>query len=139
MKCSQAKSLFSPYLDGAVSGVQMRLLTEHLDGCTGCRAQYVSLRQTQELLAGIGRQKAPGDLAFKLRLAISREAARSRRPYFEGLGIRLSNAINAFAVPATAGLLSAVVMFGFLMGFFATPLRAGNSDVPLMLNTAPEL
>ncbi len=139
MKCSQAKSLFSPYLDGAVSGAQMHLLTEHLETCKGCHAQYLSLRRTQQLLAGIGRRKAPEDLAFKLRVAISQEAAQARRPYFEGFGMRLSNTINAFAVPATAGLLSAVVMFGFLMGFFALPLRAGNPDVPLMLNTAPQL
>jgi hypothetical protein len=139
MNCSQAKSLFSPYLDGAVSGAQMRVLSEHLDACTECHARYVSLRRTQQLLAGVGRRKAPQDLAFKLRVAISQEAARSRHSYFADLGLRLSNAINAFAVPATAGLLSAVVIFGFLMGFFALPLRASNPDVPLMLNTAPQL
>jgi hypothetical protein len=41
-------------------------------------------------------------------------------------------------VPATAGLATAVVIFGFLMGFLALPLQAGR-DVPLMLNTAPQL
>jgi len=139
MKCSQARSLFSSYLDGAVSGAQMRVLAEHLDECAGCHAQYFSLRRTQQLLVGIGRRKAPEDLAFKLRVAISQEVARSRRSYVADLGLRLSNAIDAFAVPATAGLLSAVVIFGFLMGFFALPLQAGNPDVPLMLNTAPQL
>jgi len=137
MNCSQAKALFSPYLDGALSGTQMHALGGHLDVCTGCHAQYVSLRRTQQLLRSVGRRKAPDDLAFKLRLAISHEVA--RRPYFEGLGMRLSNAINGFAVPATAGLVSAVAIFGFLMGFFALPLQAGKADVPLMFNTAPQL
>jgi len=95
------------------------------------------LRRTQQLLGIAGRRKAPPDLALQLRLAISHEAA--RRPYLEGLGLRLSNAINAFLVPATAGLVSAVAIFGFLMGFFATPLQAGKADVPLMFNTAPQL
>jgi hypothetical protein len=55
--------------------------------------------------------------------------------------IRLENALNAFMVPATAGLVSAVLIFGFLLGFFALPgqLRASSGDVPLMLYTAPQL
>ena len=41
-------------------------------------------------------------------------------------------------LPATAGLTAAVVIFVVLMGFLA-PLQADNSDVPLMLHTAPQL
>lgn len=137
MKCREAKSLFSPYLDGVVTGAEMLGLGEHFEICARCRAECDSLWQTQQLLTRIGRRKAPDDLALKLRLAISREAAQSRRPYFHSLRIRLENAIEAFMVPATAGLASAVVMFGFLMGFLALPLQAG-SDVPIMLNTAPQ-
>ena len=139
MKCSQAKSLFSSYLDGAVSGAQMRSLTEHFEVCPGCNDQYLSLRRTQLLLTSVGRRKAPENLSLQLRLAISREAARAQRPLFDGFGMRLNNALNAFAVPATAGLISAVAIFAFLMGFFAVPLRAGSTDVPLLLNTGPQL
>jgi hypothetical protein len=139
MKCFEAKSMFSPYLDGEVTGTEMLALTRHLDACPHCQREYVSLRQTQQLLTKVGNRKAPEDLALKLRLAISREAAQSRRPYFHGLGIRLENAIHGFMVPATAGLVTAVVIFGFLMGFLALPLQADNPDVPLMLNTAPQL
>ena len=137
MKCWQAKSLLSPYLDGMVSGAQMLALAKHFETCPPCQAEYDSLRRTQQLLAKVGRRKAPEDLNLKLRLAISREAAQSRRPYFQGLLIRLENAAQAFMVPATAGLASAVVIFGFLMGFLALPLHAG-ADVPTMLNTAPQ-
>ena len=44
-------------------------------------------------------------------------------------------------VPATAGFVSALIIFGIAMVYFVTPssLQAGN-DVPLvMVNTAPEL
>jgi len=139
MNCGQARVLFSPYLDGAMPGTEMLALTAHLDSCSSCRAQYVSLRQTQRLLTKIGHRAAPEDLALKLRLAISREAARARSSRFTGLQVRMTNALNAFMVPATAGLASALVMFGFLMGFLTLPLQAGNTDVPLMLNTAPQL
>ncbi len=80
MKCTEAKSMFSPYLDGAVTGTEMLSLTRHLDGCVDCQREYVSLRQTQQLLATMRRRKAPDDLSLKLRLAISREVARASRP-----------------------------------------------------------
>ncbi|MGC2765560.1 MAG: zf-HC2 domain-containing protein [Candidatus Acidiferrum sp.] len=139
MKCIEAKSMFSPYLDGAVTGTEMLALTRHFDTCADCQREYVSLRRTQQLLTSVGRRKAPADLSLKLRLAISREVAQSRRPYFHDLRIRVENAIQGFMVPATAGLVTAVLIFGFLMGFLALPLQAGNPDVPLMMSTAPQL
>jgi Putative zinc-finger len=140
MKCAEAKSLFSPYLDGAVSGTEMRELGSHLSGCLGCNREYALLRQTQELLAKAGRPKAPADLALRLRLAISREAAATKRPPLEGLVVRLQNALNAFMVPATAGMVVAIAVFGFVMGLTLPELQARTSnDVPLMLYTRPEL
>ena len=138
MKCAQAKSLFSPYLDGAVTGKQMRALGQHLETCASCGWEYVSLQRTQQLLSKMGPKKAPADLALKLRVAISHEVAQSKRPYLGGMLIRIENALNAFMVPATAGLSTAVVIFVLLMGFLA-PLQADNPDVPLMLYTAPQL
>jgi Putative zinc-finger len=138
MTCAQARPLFSPYLDGAVTGKEMREINHHLEACERCSEQYVSLRQTQRLLAGVGRRKAPADLALNLRVAISQQAAQSRRRYLEGMKVRLDNALDVFMVPATAGLAAAVVIFVVLMGFLA-PLQADNSDVPLMLHTAPQL
>ena len=138
MTCAQARPLFSPYLDGAVTGRQMRDLSCHLEACDPCRHHYVSLRRTQQILARVGPRKAPADLALKLQVAISQEAAQSKRRYLDGAQVRLQNALNVFMVPATAGLSAAVVIFVVLMGFLA-PLQADNSDVPLMLHTAPQL
>lgn len=139
MTCSQAKSLFSVYLDGAVTGKQMHAISEHLDACTGCRQEYSSLCQMQKVLTKVGRRRAPSDLALQLRLAISREAAQARNSYWDATRLRWSHAIDAFMVPATAGLVSAVITFGLLLGFFALPLRANNPDVPLVFYTAPQL
>lgn len=140
MKCAEAKLMFSPYLDGAVSGTEMHALRVHLNECSHCHREYALLRQTQELLAKIGRRKAPADLALKLRVAISREAAIAKRPPFQGLLVRLENALHAFMVPATAGAVAAVAIFGFVMGLTLPELHARNTnDVPLMLYTGPEL
>ena len=59
MKCGEAKSLFSPYLDGAVTGTQMRAIGRHLDSCASCRREYELLQYTQQLLEAIPRAPAP--------------------------------------------------------------------------------
>ena len=141
LRCPQAKRLFSPYLDGAVTGTEMLALQDHLSHCEGCNTDYQSLRETQRLLMSVGRPKAPADLGLKLRLAISREAAQAKRAPFEGLLVRLENALRAHMVPATAGFLTAFVLFGIAMVYFVAPsVLQANNDVPLvMINTAPQL
>jgi hypothetical protein len=141
LQCPEAKRLFSPYLDGAVTGTEMLAVERHLAGCTACDRHYSSLRETQQLLANVARPKAPADLGLRLRLAISREVAQAKRPPFEGLWVRLENSFRVLLVPATAGFLSALIIFGIAMVYFVAPssLQADN-DVPLvMVNTAPQL
>src|SRR5690242_1593401 len=108
MNCTQAKALFSPYLDGAVSGKQMRAVREHLNTCAECGREYTLLSHSQRLLGMVGRKQAPPDLALRLRVAISQEAAAVRRPYFAGMRIRLQNALDAIIVPAAIGAAAAV-------------------------------
>ncbi len=141
MKCTDVKDLLSPYLDGAVTGMEMQGLQEHLEGCAPCMREYTLLRQTQQLLTGMGRAPEPADLGLKLRLAISREAAEMRRPRYEGLRVRVENTLKAFMVPATAGLACALLIFGLVTAILAMPgeVQANSQDVPLVLNTGPEL
>jgi hypothetical protein len=140
MKCAEAKLMFSPYLDGAVTGTQMHNLSRHLQGCSDCNREYGLLRRTQELLATVKRQKAPADMQLKLQLAISREVANARHSRVQGFLFRMDNAMRAFMVPATAGLMAAIVIFAFVIGVTMPELQARNTnDVPLMLYTGPEL
>lgn len=138
MTCVQAKSMLSAYLDGAITGKQMYALDQHLQHCGVCRAEYQALRSTQALLSKMGRKKAPQDLSLKLRVAISHEAARARQPFWGNFVFRMQNALRAFMVPATAGVVATVIIFGLLMGFI-TPVRANTNDVPLLISTDPEL
>lgn len=138
MTCEQVKSILSAYLDGAITGKQMYSLNEHLRNCGRCAAEYASLRRTQALLSAVGKAKAPEDLSLKLRLAISREAARVRQPLWGNFRLRAQNALRVFMVPATAGVFATIVIFGLLMGFI-TPVQANTNDVPLLISTEPEL
>ena len=141
VNCNITQGLLSPYLDGIVTGAQMQAVRQHLDACPACAREYLLLRKTQQLLTNSSRPVPPADLGLKLRLAISREAAQTRRPRYEGLRLRLENTLNAFMVPATAGLACAILIFGLVATILAIPgqLQANNQDVPLVLNTGPEL
>ena len=141
MTCTQSKSMLSAYLDGAVSGKQMHALDQHLRQCSQCDREFQSLRRTQSLLARVGPARAPDDLALRLRLAISHEAARRRSPHFGSLILHVENALRAFMVPATTGLVATILVFGVVAGMLTSPpaVHANASDVPLMFATDPEL
>jgi len=140
MNCAEYKQLFSLYLDGQVSGAEMYALTKHMESCPDCTTEYSELRRTQEMLMALRKTKAPADLSLRLRVAISREAAQAKRSRFEGMLVRFTNALDAIMFPATAGVIAAVLIFGFLLGVFAMPrLEASTSDVPLMLYIGPKL
>lgn len=137
MNCMKITTLLSQHLDGVLDLNKSRSIESHLAGCQACSAQLAGLRKTRSALSSVGRKVAPADLALRLKVAISREAATVRQSPFSMLRFRLETALNAFMVPATAGLLSAIVFFGLLIGFFAIPSL--NNDVPTMLYTPPEL
>jgi putative zinc finger protein len=137
VNCTKVKSLFSVYLDGGLEFTQIRAVDVHLAGCNLCQGEFRSLQKTKSLLSSLGRKAAPADLALRMRLAISREAAAVQESPFSKLRFRMETALNAFMVPATAGLLSAIVIFGLLIGFFAIPSL--DNDVPTMLYRPPEL
>lgn len=139
MKCTDARSLLSSFLDGALPGSRMREVSGHLQDCKGCTSEFTLLSNTQQLIVGIGRRQPPADLALKLRVMISREVAQSRRGYLDSLRIRFENAFNAFMVPATAGAISAIIIFGLLIGMLMPGRLSAANDVPTMLYTPPEL
>src|SRR5271166_1427578 len=139
MKCSVAKRLMSSYLDGAVTRSQLAQVDEHLRSCVECAAHCASLRQTQALVGSLGRKAPPPELALRLRVAISQEIANAQRSSWEALRVRWENAFNAIMVPATAGLVTTLIIFGVLISFlYPAQVRASN-DVPTVLYTPAQL
>ncbi len=95
----------------------------------GCGRVVALLKQSQPPVM-------PADLAFRIRQRIARERAMTQRPTWTW---RWSNRLAPFAVPAAAGLLSAVVIFGIFVRIFEIPVQANSSDVPLQFRTPPRL
>src|SRR5271167_15149 len=139
MKCSVVKGLMSSYLDGEVTRSQFAQVDSHLQNCVECAARYASVRQTQVLVGSLGRKAAPPELALRLRVALSQEIASAQRSSWEALRVRWENAFNAIMVPATAGLVTTLIIFGMLISLiYPGQVRAAN-DVPTMLYTPAEL
>jgi len=137
MNCSQARSLFSLYLDGALTGRQMQSLGAHFEECAACLRVHTQLRQSQHLLTSMGRPQVPPDLMLKVKIALSQEMARARRPQMQSMRMLLENGLRRFMVPSAVGLVTAVIVFVMLMGSFAVPVQAAN-DIPLLVYAAPE-
>ena len=74
---------------------------------------------------------------MKIRVAISKE--RSRRGWLQGYLVRLEDAFNGLMLPATAGLLSAVVFFGSLIALLVPAQVSAYDDVPSAFYTPPRL
>jgi len=141
MNCKRTRSLFSSYLDGAVPGRQMQAIAQHLGECLACRSEYSAWQATQSMVSSLGIKAAPPELNLRLRVAISQAAAQRAQHRWQGLLVRLENLAGSFMLPATAGLVSAVIFFGVLIGFMAVPgrLSAARDDVPTLLYTPPRL
>lgn len=141
MNCRDAKPMLSPYLDGIMDIKEARDLSAHLDSCSDCAAEFDSLRKTQSLVAALGRKPAPSNLARNIQMAVVHErlARRNFSGRLQAYAVRIENVFNSFMLPATAGLFSAVIIFGLLIGFFALPSIASSNDVPTMLYVPPRL
>lgn len=141
MNCKRARSLFSSYLDGAIPGREMQAIARHLGECSGCRVEYAAWQRAQRMVSSLGAKPAPVELAVRLQVAISQAAAQRSSRRLQGLLVRVQNLASAFMLPATAGVLSAVVVFGVLIGFMAMPVQvsASRDDVPTLLYTPPRL
>src|SRR5437016_12143473 len=98
--------------------------------CAECRSEYKKLENTRLIVSAVGRRPVPADLSLKIKLSLSRQKSRGWRNVFRAYAVRLEDTLNAFMVPATAGVLSAVIFFGALIGFFRLPQNGVEDVVP---------
>jgi hypothetical protein len=141
LACGKVRSQFSEYLDGALTGKAMQRVSTHLESCYPCADEFEQWRRTQQMVASLGPAKAPADLALRLRVALSQEAARtSPRQNLARWQMRWQNTMAPFLLQAAAGLASAILLIGtvvLLVGTFAAPTTLAASDTPLGDATSP--
>jgi anti-sigma factor RsiW len=140
MNCSEVQERLSAHLDHALEQGERREVESHVHTCAACEQRLASIRKTQHLLMGLGRKQAPADLALRIKVAVSNRRDMTWQRRLQGYAVRLENAFNSFMLPATAGLVTAVIFFGLFVGFFVQPASvSAANDVPTLLYTPPRL
>ena len=140
MRCKEVQEHLSFHLDHALEPDVRRVVESHVGDCADCDSHFRSLKQSQALLMAIGRRPAPADLALKIKVAVSNQRQVSFGRQIQGVLTHLDNACKAFMLPATVGLVTAVVFFGLFVGFFVQPPSvSASNDIPTLLYTPPRL
>jgi Putative zinc-finger len=137
MNCREAERRLPGYLDGAIHSRDHARVREHLDSCGGCRAQLESYRRLSASLAQMQPVAPPADLAVRIRV----QASQARRGWanFAHLWKRavlvFENILEPLAVPATGGILTALVAFVLVVQsiLVGVPLGVVANDLPLNL------
>lgn len=141
--CDSMQSRFSEYLDGRMTGREMQRIAAHLERCPACGAEFLALRRNAAALASLGPVAEPEDMLLRIRVAVSRERARSRKSILAGANLVWRNTVGPFMLQAAAGFASAVLLLGtvtVLVGMFTRPeLVQAKGDEPLGDATAPRL
>lgn len=139
--CQSVQTLFSGYLDGAISGIQMQSVSAHLAQCDACTAEFQSWRKIQAMLNDVGPAKAPIGMDLRLRIAISRESSSPARRRLDFWHMQWENAIAPFLLRASAGFASSVVLLGtvvLLIGTFAAPEPLVANDATMDSTSSPK-
>jgi hypothetical protein len=149
MKCATVRTKLAGYLDDAMAGssvaerVQIR---EHLEVCRVCRAELERFRKLSVLLSRVPKSAPPADLAIRIKVAAAQSLhlqdwpSRFRR-IKDRAEILLDNVFRPLTVPATGGIISAVLVFVlvFQMIVPGITVRAVQNDVELNLMRPAEL
>jgi len=138
--CSNVQEKFTEYLDGHLSGVEMHVVSSHVDSCSNCASEWAGLRRIQSALATLGPVPEPEDLLLRIRVAVSHERARRARRPLDAWNLVWRNTIGPFLLQASAGFASAVLLLGtvvVLIGIVAEPKAVQAGDEPLGQATAP--
>jgi anti-sigma factor RsiW len=139
-KCAHVREQFSGYLDGAVTGAEMHEIAVHLEGCSGCAAEFAEWRNAHSLLSSIGPAKAPPNLGLRLRVALSQQSTNTAQEKLSRSRIRWQNTFRPLVLQATAGLASTIVLLGavsLLVGMVASPEPLLARDEPLGKASSP--
>jgi hypothetical protein len=133
--CVEIRNHFSDYLDDLCTPQARKSIRYHLSFCDVCREQLEQWQSIQEELRAIPRRQVPPELALRLRVQMSQLLHKN---LLSPIWVRLENALKPLLIPATGGVLTAVICFFLFMGSHVVPLT-DTPDVTLQLVTPPRV
>jgi len=120
--CVEIRSHFSDYVDDLCTQEDRKSIRYHLSFCDVCREQLEQWEAVGEELRALPRRQVPPDLALRLRVQLSR---RLHKTPLTALWVRLENCLKPLLIPATGGVLTAVISFCLMMGSGGVPANNG--------------
>jgi hypothetical protein len=121
--CLEIRNHFSDYLDDLCTQEARKSIRYHLSFCDVCREQLEQWQSVREELRALPRQQVPPDLALRLRVQMSQRLYKNP---LAPLWVRIENALKPLLIPATGGVLTAVICFCLIMGSEVAPI----TDIP---------
>jgi hypothetical protein len=134
-RCVEIRNYFSDYLDGLCDPQALKSIRFHLDYCGSCRRELEAWETVQADLRGLSRFQVPDEVALRLRVRLSRALHRN---VLERLRVWTDNVLQPMLLPASGGVLSALVCFCLIMGSLVVPATK-TPDVPLAFMTPPRV
>lgn len=137
-ECVAVRSGFSAYLDGAISGVEMAAISDHLERCSACAADFNVWREVQRSLGGLGPEQPPARLQARLQAAIAAERERGAHlPLFQRTLLIWRSSVAPMALRLSGGLAATVVLAGGLCWMFGAPIAVHANDDAMAHLVAP--
>jgi Putative zinc-finger len=137
MNCGEAQRHLPGYIDGAIRSLDRARVSEHLDWCADCRQGLESFRRLSVCLAHVQPVAAPADLATRIRVEAShtRSFKGNLQYCWQRAKLVFENILEPLAVPATGGILTALVVFILLVQniLVGVPMGFVPGDLPLNL------
>jgi hypothetical protein len=125
--CVEIRNHFSDYLDDLCEPQVMKSIRFHLKYCGPCRQELEVWETVHADLRGMPRGRMPSELALRLRVMVSRglhENVTNR------LRVWMDNVLQPVLLPASGGVLAAIICFCLIMGSLVVPVT-NSPDVPL--------
>lgn len=137
MNCEQARRHLPGYLDGAVASKYHLRVRGHLEACGDCREELESFRRLAVCLANVQPVNAPVDLAWRIRVQASQARTfmgRAKHSWSRA-ALVFENIFRPLAVPATGGIVTALVVFALVVQnvLVGVPVGFVPNDLPLNL------
>ncbi|MHB8656134.1 MAG: anti-sigma factor family protein [Terriglobia bacterium] len=131
----EIRSHFSDYGDGLCDREILRSIRFHLAHCASCREELELCSTLRADLRALPVQHVPAEVSLRMRVTLSRHFHRN---LLGRLAVYLENAVKPLMLPASAGVLTAIVCFGLIMGSEAFPVASGP-DMPQAVSTPPRV
>jgi len=150
MKCTTVRTKLASYLDDVVESAARAAeryeMRAHLDGCARCREELQRYRKLAVLLSRAPRALPPSDLAVRIKVAAAQAQQTQNWPnrwqrIRDRAELLLDNVFRPLTLPATGGVISAVLVFVFVLQLMAPGItvQAVPNDTPLNIMQPAEL